>query len=68
MPATSKKQFRFMAAIEHGGIPGKGSLTPSKAAEFVDSSNYKSLPETHRLAAPKKLKPFGPRLAAKGGF
>jgi hypothetical protein len=47
MPSVSKRQFRFMAAIEHGGIPGRGSLTPAKAAEFVDATpSYKALPES----------------------
>lgn len=44
MPATSKAQFRFMAAVEHGGITKKG-LSPSKAAEFTRNVNYKSLPK-----------------------
>lgn len=43
MPATSKAQFRFMEAVKHGGIKKKG-LSPSKAAEFTDTTNYKSLP------------------------
>lgn len=43
MPATSKKQFRFMAAVEHGGIKKKG-LSRAKAKEFVQGVNYKSLP------------------------
>ena len=43
MPAVNKKQFRFMEAVKHGGIKKKG-LSKEKAAEFVDSTSYKSLP------------------------
>jgi hypothetical protein len=43
MPAKSKAQFKFFAAVEHGGIKKKG-LSKKKAAEFVDTANYKSLP------------------------
>lgn len=49
MPATSKAQFRFMEAVKHGGIKKPG-LSPSKAAEFTDSTSYGSLP----ARAPKK--------------
>jgi len=44
MPAKSKAQFRFMAAVEHGGIKKKG-LSKEKAKEFVEGVNYKSLPK-----------------------
>lgn len=44
MPAVSKKQFRFMEAVKHGGIKKPG-LSPEKASEFVDNTSYKSLPE-----------------------
>lgn len=43
MPAKSKAQFRFMEAIKHGNIKKPG-LSPSKAAEFTDTTSYKSLP------------------------
>ena len=43
MPAKSKAQYRFMAAVEHGGIKVKG-LSKKKAAEFVDTADYKQLP------------------------
>lgn len=56
MPAKSKKQFRFMAAVEHGGIKKKG-LSKKEAAEFVDSSSYQELPE--------KAKPKKPNLGAR---
>lgn len=44
MPATSKKQFRFMEAVAHGGIKRPG-LTPAKAAEYVSGESPKGLPE-----------------------
>lgn len=44
MPATSKKQFRFMAAVASGSIKKPG-LSKSKASEFVKATpSYKSLP------------------------
>lgn len=43
MPATSKAQFKFMEAVKYGNIKKKG-LSPEKASEFTDSTNYKSLP------------------------
>lgn len=49
MPATSKAQYRFMAAVEHGGIRKKG-LSPAKAAEFVDMVDYKSLPSRKKVS------------------
>lgn len=42
MPATSKAQFRFMEAVQHGDIK-KSGLSPKKASEFT-SVNYKDLP------------------------
>lgn len=57
MPAKSKAQFRFMAAVEHGGIKKPG-LSPSKAAEFVDTVSYKSLP---RRVTTRKLHKLGHR-------
>jgi hypothetical protein len=42
VPAVSKAQFRFMEAIKHGGK--KKGLSPEKAAEYIDSVNYKKLP------------------------
>lgn len=56
MPAKSKAQFRFMAAVEHGGIKKPG-LSPEKAAEFVDTTKYSTLPtKVH-----PKLKKMGHR-------
>ncbi len=45
MPAVSKRQFRFMQAVAHGGIK-KSGLSPAKAAEFVSGESPKGLPET----------------------
>lgn len=47
MPAVSKKQFKFMEAVKHGGIKKPG-LSPKKAADFVDNIDYKSLPNQIR--------------------
>jgi hypothetical protein len=44
MPATSKKQFRFMQAIAHGSLKKPG-LSPEKAAEFVSGQSPKDLPQ-----------------------
>lgn len=44
MPAKSKAQFKFMEAVKHGSIKKHG-LSPSKAAEFTDTTNYKTLPK-----------------------
>lgn len=47
MPATSKRQFRFMAAVASGKIRRKG-LTASKAREYVTAGSYKGLPNKKR--------------------
>lgn len=46
MPAVSKKQFKFMEAVKHGGIKKPG-LSPEKAAEYVNGGHaqYEGLPE-----------------------
>lgn len=44
-PATSKKQFRFMEAVAHGGIKKKG-LSAAQAKEYVAGQSYKKLPKT----------------------
>ena len=59
MPAVSKKQYRFMATVEHGGIHVPG-LSPQKAAEYVDTVNYRSLPDK------KKKKNLGFNLKKDG--
>ncbi len=64
MPYVSDRQRRFF----HTDTAKKQGITPDVVKEFDTASKGMKLPETHRLAAPKKLKPFGPRLAAKGGF
>lgn len=46
MPATSKKQFRFMQAAAHDpGFAKRAGIAPSKAAEFVSGQSPKGLPE-----------------------
>lgn len=49
MPATSKKQFRFMEAVAHGGIKKK-SLSAAQAKEYVSGQSYKSLPAKAKKA------------------
>ena len=44
MPAVSRKQLRFMKAVEEGKVKKKG-LSPEKAAEFTQGVNPKALPE-----------------------
>lgn len=54
MPAMSKKQFRFMQAIAHGGKMKKKApgMSPEKAQEYVShnqgESSYTKLPEKKR--------------------
>lgn len=57
MPAVSKKQFRFLQALQHGGLknPPEG-LTKKKAQEFTQGVNYKALPESAPSAKPKYTK------------
>jgi len=49
MPATSKRQFKFMHAVASGAVK-KAGLSPTKAKEFVSGQSPKGLPNT----APKK--------------
>jgi hypothetical protein len=49
MPATSKRQFRFMQTVAHGGAKAPG-LSKAEASEYVSGQSPKSLPES----APKK--------------
>ena len=44
MPATSRKQFRFMKAVESGAIKVPG-LSRAKAAEYTAGQSPKGLPE-----------------------
>lgn len=53
MPATSKKQFKFMQAVAHGGIK-KAGLSPSRAAEYVSGQSSKGLPEKAASKAPRR--------------
>jgi hypothetical protein len=46
MPATSKRQFRFMKAVEGGYIHPKG-LSPKKAKEYTsENKSLSKLPES----------------------
>jgi hypothetical protein len=45
MPATSKKQFRFMQAASHGSVKAPG-LSKAEAAEYVSGQSPKDLPES----------------------
>jgi hypothetical protein len=45
MPAVSKKQFRFMKAVEAGDVKGKDKPTKAQAAEFTKGQSPKKLPE-----------------------
>lgn len=48
MPAKSKSQLRWMAAVANGSIKKPG-LDPKKAQEFVDTTkSYRDLPEQKR--------------------
>lgn len=66
MPASSKKQFRFMMAVAHNKkLKTKPTgLTPQKAKEYVSHNegpmNYSNLPEQRPDSAPlpKKRRKF----------
>lgn len=45
MPAKSKKQYRFMKAVEGGYIKPKG-LSKSEAKEYTEGQSPKNLPES----------------------
>ena len=51
MPAVSKRQFRFMKAVESGSV-SKPGLSPAKAKEYTQGTKYKSLPK--KKASKKK--------------
>ena len=59
MPATSKRQYRFMEAAAHNpAFAKKAGIKPKAAKEFVaGQSNYAALPEhaTLRSRAKRKL-------------
>jgi hypothetical protein len=44
MPAKSKKQFRFMKAVESGAIKKKG-LSKEEAREYTEGQSPGNLPE-----------------------
>lgn len=49
MPVKSKKQWRFMEMLAHNPEKArkKGSISPSKAKEFINKTkSYKKLPES----------------------
>ena len=56
MPARSRKQFRFLKAVEHGTAKDAHGLTKKQAAEFTKGQSPKSLPEK---AKPHKSKKKG---------
>lgn len=45
MPAKSKKQFRFMKAVESGSVKAKG-LSKKEAKEYTKGQSPKRLPES----------------------
>jgi len=55
MPARSKAQFKFMAAVAHGGIKKKG-LGKKKAEEWLSGVDYRNLPEVANTEAARKKK------------
>ena len=63
MPATSRKQFRFMKAVASGAVK-KSGLSKSEAAEFTSGQSPKNLP----AKAPKRRhKVSYPSPSRKGG-
>lgn len=62
MPATSKRQFRWMKGISGGSIEPPAGLSRSQATEYVAGQSPKGLPER----APKK-KPHWSKVL-KGGM
>jgi len=55
MPASSKKQFRFMAAAAAGKVKSKG-LSRKEARKFIHDSKgtYKDLPEAAAIKSRMK--------------
>ena len=54
MPATSKKQFRFMQGVAGGSIKAPG-LSKAKASEYVSGQSPKGLPESHDKSKAMKM-------------
>lgn len=44
MPARSQAQFRYMQAVAHGSIKGRG-LSKDQATEFVQGQSPEGLPK-----------------------
>jgi hypothetical protein len=44
MPAKSRKQYRFMKAVESGNIQVPG-LSPEEASEYTEGQQYEDLPK-----------------------
>jgi len=63
MPATSKKQFRFLAMLAHGKKPKKAGSVPSpeQAKEFIQANKgamaFANLPESAK-AKKRRFKIF----------
>lgn len=55
MPAKSKKQYRFMKAVEEGAVKKKG-LSKKEAKEYTEGQSPKKLPEEKTKKKPKKKK------------
>ena len=63
MPAMSKKQFRFMAAIAHGAkMKKKAGISEEKAKEYIShnkgEAEYSKLPE-ETSKKKRRFKAFG---------
>ena len=57
MPATSRKQFRLMKAVESGAVKLPG-LSPAKAAEFTAGQSSAGLPEQVKAPVQRKQRRF----------
>lgn len=55
MPATSKKQYRFMKAVEGGYIKAPG-LSKKEAKEYTRGQSTKNLPEKAKSSTKKGRK------------
>lgn len=56
MPATSRKQFRYMKGIESGSIAPPKGLTRAKAAEYTSGQSQANLPERATDRVAKRMK------------
>lgn len=55
MPAKSKKQFKFMKAVESGSVKAPG-LSKKEAAEYTKGQSPKKLPNKVKKKTKKKGK------------